>query len=223
MPNITSPRSSSYVFALGAASLLITLAVNDLFLSSRSTYTTRPIATASYLIAQAVPIVAGAEGMASFMDVIVPLTGRTGVDAPSDHIIASLVSGILYLVVPALPIAAHRFDKTILTQAVVLMLFASGAIISIFAAPGMQTFDFLHPKRVLCLYMEDTSSNTLSLHIAGLDPSPFEHLVDDLAAKLELEEKPVLSEIRDDIAEWDIVSFGPKYPVVSFCSPAELK
>lgn len=182
------------------------LAANDFVLTPRSDSGAKPVAMASYLIAQAIPIITGAEGLASFLDVIVPLTGRMGVDAPSDHIIASLVSGIAYLVLPILPIAAHRFSRNILMQAVVLMLFVSGGIISIFAAPGMQAFDFLHPKRVLCLYMEDTSSNTLSLHIAGLDPTPFENLVENLADKMELQERPVLSEIRDDIADWDIVS-----------------
>lgn len=183
------------------------LIANDLIINRHTAAkAARPIATASYFIAQAVPIIAGSEGMASFLDVIVPLTGRTGVDAPSDHIIASLVSGILYLVIPTVPILAHRFGTKILMQAVVLMLFASGGILSIFAAPGMETFDFLHPKRVLCLYMEDTSTNTLSLHVAGLDPAPFAGLVENLATTMKLDEQPVLSEIRDDIADWDIVS-----------------
>lgn len=183
------------------------LVANDFLPAREGAASTKSIATASYFIAQAIPMITGAEGLATFLDVIVPLTGRTGVEAPSDHIIASLVSGISYLVIPTASIAAHRFDRKVLKEAVIFMLFASGAIISIFAAPGMEAFDYLHPKRVLCLYMEDTSSNTLSLHIAGLDPSPFEQLVENLADKLELQERPVLSEISDDIADWDIVCF----------------
>lgn len=199
---------SSYIYAIGGASLLVMLLLNDFVIARRDAPDARPVSTVGYLIAQAVPVITGAEGLASFLDVIVPLTGRMGVDAPSDHIIASLVSGIGYLILPVLPLAAHRFGRTVLMQAVVLMLFVSGAIISIFAAPGMQTFDFLHPKRVGCLYMEDTNSNTLSLHIAGMDPTPFESLVGELADKMELQERPVLSEISDDIADWDIVRAG---------------
>lgn len=183
------------------------LVVNDYVLHSGSPGRSRQsIATAAFLVGQALPVITGAEGFASFLDVIVPLTGRTGVDAPADHIIASLVGGLMYLLVPTLPVLAHRFGKNVLTQAIVLMLFVSGGIISIFAAPDMQPFDFLHPKRVLCLYMEDTATGSLSLHVAGLDPTPFKNLVDGLANELQLAEKPVLSEIRDDIADWDIVS-----------------
>ena len=188
--------------------MLAMLIVNDYLLGGSARgglASSKPFATAAYLVGQGLPIITGAEGFASFLDVIVPLTGRTGVDAPADHIIASVVGGLVYLLVPTLPMLAHRFGKNVLTQAIVLTLFVSGGIISIFAAPGMQPFDFLHPKRVLCLYMEDTATGSLSLHVAGLDPTPFANLVDNLAGELQLAEKPVLSEIRDDIADWDIV------------------
>lgn len=194
------------------------LFVNDFFLrDSQSANLGRPLATAAYFVGQTLPIITGADGMASFLDVIVPLTGRTGVDAPSDHIIASLVGGLMYLLVPTVPSLAHRFGKNVLTQAIVLMLFLSGGIISIFGAPGMQPFDFLHPKRVLCLYMEDTATSTLSLHVAGLDPTPFASLVDNLATEMQLAEKPVLSEIRDDIADWDIVRMNGIQPRILIC------
>lgn len=195
---------SSYVFALAAGSLLVSLIVNDFILSRRRSQS--PLHYAIYYIGQTIPLIAGAEGLVSFLDVIVPLTGRTGVDAPSDFIVASSVAGVLYLVLPMLPSLAHRWDSRILTQAMVIIVFISGVIIAIFAAPSWQPFDEMHPKRLLCLYMENTTSNSFSLHIAGLDPSPLDSVVSSIATEMQLDGKPVLSEISDDIAEWDIVS-----------------
>lgn len=76
---------------IGAASMLVTVLVNDFFLvGTRGVTGRRGVSTLAYLIGQTVPIIVGSQGIMTFLDVIVPLTGRTGADAPSDIIIAVL-------------------------------------------------------------------------------------------------------------------------------------
>jgi hypothetical protein len=71
--------------------MFITVAVNDFVLvGNKGSSGRRGVSTLAYLIGQTVPVIVGAEGIMTFLDVIVPLTGRTGADAPSDVIIAVL-------------------------------------------------------------------------------------------------------------------------------------
>lgn len=90
--NIADTRNrSSYVFGIVAISLILTLILNDyLLVRGTASNTRRGISTLSYLIGQTIPLLSGSAGLLSFLDVIVPLTGRMGVDAPSDIITASL-------------------------------------------------------------------------------------------------------------------------------------
>lgn len=72
--------------------MFLTISVNDFILVVRTKDEAgrRGVSTLSYLVGQTVPIIVGAQGIMTFLDVIVPLTGRTGADAPSDIIIAVL-------------------------------------------------------------------------------------------------------------------------------------
>jgi hypothetical protein len=84
---------------------------------------------------------------------------------------------------------------------------AIGVIISVFASSTRPTFDAMHPKRVLCLYMENITSHDLSLHMANIDGAGtvFKDLVHASTAQLGLLEKPVWADIGDSIPDWDIV------------------
>lgn len=71
--------------------MFLTLVVNDFVLvGTRGMNGRRGVSTLAYLVGQAVPVIVGAEGIMTFLDVFVPLTGRTGFDTPSDIIIAVL-------------------------------------------------------------------------------------------------------------------------------------
>ena len=88
------------------------------------------------------------------------------------------------------------------------MLFVTGIIVSIFAAPSWQTFDAEHPKRILCLYMENITSHDLTLHMAGIDAAQtlFSNTMLETAIKMGLTEKPIATDMGTDIPDWDIVS-----------------
>lgn len=86
-----SGRRSCYATGTAAFSLLLTLIVNDYVLTRGSeSPSRRGVSTLSYLIGQTIPLLTGAEGMIAFLDVIIPLTGRMGIEAPADHITATL-------------------------------------------------------------------------------------------------------------------------------------
>lgn len=72
----------------------------------------------------------------------------------------------------------------------------------------------MHPKRILCLHMENISSTPADfhLHIAGLDSVPFEDLV--MASTKGLTASNAIPEpvqVDDDTSDWNII-----YPVSQF-------
>lgn len=122
----------------------------------------------------------------------------------------TIVSGLSFLAVPTFPALCHRWGAKSHTRILVVLLFAVGLVVSVFAAPSWQPFDAMHPKRVLCLYMENMTSNDLSLHVANIDPtsSIFKSIITESSTALSLSETPIASDINDDIPDWDIVSLG---------------
>lgn len=241
---IVDPRSA-YTYGIGAVSLLFTLFLNDFVLVRGSSASTkRGVSTLSYILGQVAPLLIGTEGLISFLDVIIPLTGRMGRDAPSDHITASLgkslslllslhlllhlpakaqltgvdpfqmmwypptVALVGFLLIPTFPAMCHRWGRSFLLQLILLLVFITGLTMSIFAAPTWRGFDELHPKRILCLYMENTTSHTMSLHIAGVDGTAtlLTDIVENTASQLALPAAPVKTNIDDDIPDWDVVS-----------------
>jgi hypothetical protein len=97
-----------------------------------------------------------------------------GVDAPADHIIATVVGVLTFLALPMWTTFCHRFSKPQLRQLCLLCFLASSAATAYFTRPGWEPFDALHPKRVLSLHNEDISTDPpqFSLHIAGVDRAP---------------------------------------------------
>ena len=117
------------------------------------------------------------------------------------------VSALSFLAVPTVPALCHRWGRKSHARLLLILVFTVGLVVSIFAAPSWQPFDAMHPKRVLCLYMENITSNDLSLHVANIDPttSIFKGIIDKTSTSLLLSEAPVASDINDDIPDWDIV------------------
>lgn len=112
-----------------------------------------------------------------------------------------------FLAIPTFPALCHRWGQRFLSQLIIGLLFAAGVAVSIFAAPSWRPFDATHPKRMLCLYMENITSKDLSLHVANLDPSTtiFQSILANSTTALALSQVPIKSDINDDIPDWDIV------------------
>jgi hypothetical protein len=71
----------------------VTLVINDFVIAGvrqGAQSQRQKVSILAYLLAQVPSMIAGSEGLMSFLDVVVPLTGRMGVEAPGDIITASL-------------------------------------------------------------------------------------------------------------------------------------
>lgn len=124
------------------------------------------------------------------------------------------------LVLPVFPSLLHRWGTGMLYRLVLLLTIMTAVVVAIFAAPQWPSFDAMHPKRVCVLYMENTTSNSLDLHIAGLDNTItlFAQMVEDATDIMELSNRPQISHINDDIPDWDIVGNQAEGSVTSLTS-----
>lgn len=125
----------------------------------------------SYAVGLLVPLTTGSQMAFEVLNVFVPLvhtfphflsamllilihqTGRMGVEAPAEHIIATIVavvgSYVLSLVVPFI----HRFPRAVLHRSILLMITASVISIAVFSARN--PFDTMHQKRLFVIHMEN--------------------------------------------------------------------
>jgi hypothetical protein len=210
---------STYLNAFGASSLLVALIINDLVLGKEGR-----LNLVSYFIAQVrilfsssfsenkrgliplqfIPTVVGVEGILTFVDIFVPLTGRLGAAAPADCIIASIVGIVGFLSIPmALPFA-HRYGERFLIRAVLFLVAASTVIAGVFFHPSWKAYDAEHPKRILSLHMENITTGEFSLHVASLDRMPFHDLISNTTTELGIDTKDlVFEDISTDIPDWE--------------------
>lgn len=159
---------ASYLFILAAGSMTIALLFNDAF------FAVNPwrVGFATYLVASVVPTVVGAEGFMGFLEIFVPLGGRSGWEAPFDHILASLVAGLTFLSAPWSLSFAHRYGQSGLAR--LMAVFAAISLVSVGFFLQNAPFDADHPKRLLALHMTNisTSPPDFSLHVAAIDGGP---------------------------------------------------
>ncbi|KAJ8297177.1 putative endoplasmic reticulum metallopeptidase 1 [Rhodotorula toruloides] len=190
---------SSYLIALGAASSLLALVINDYVLRRHST----GLHLATYVIGQSLPLLIGVEGIIGFLDLFVPLTGRLGADAPVDFIIATLF----------LPFC-HRWGASFTARLAVFFTFATAFSLGWFSRPSWSAYDAQHPKRLLILHMENTTTSPpeFHLHVASVDGNPFFQLVSKATEGLTAPNSVPEATIADDLSvDWDII-----YPVSQF-------
>ncbi|GAA5912605.1 hypothetical protein JCM8208_004787 [Rhodotorula glutinis] len=201
---------SSYLYAIGSVSGLAALLVNDYILCNKS----RGLHLVTYVIGQSLPLLIGIEGIIGFLDLFVPLTGRLGAEAPVDFIIATLVGAVGYLTVPMLSPLCHRWGAFFTARLAVFLLLVSAFSIGWFTRPSSSPYDAAHPKRLLVLHMENTTTtpSTFNLHVASVDGTPFSGLVESATAGLRAAGSVPQPTIADDLSvDWDIV-----YPVSQF-------
>ncbi|GAA6059342.1 hypothetical protein JCM10212_003240 [Sporobolomyces blumeae] len=205
---------SSYLFAIGASGSLLALVLNDYALRRAAPEDDKGLHLATYVVGQALPILLGVEGIVGFLDLFVPLTGRLGADAPVDFIIASLTSGVGFLIVPMFLPFVHRFGASFTSRLVVVFTLATIASMTFFTRPSWSPYDAEHPKRIFVLHMENTTTSPpeFHLHVASIDGNPFLDLVQGATEGLIPQGTMPEPTIADDLSvDWDII-----YPIGQF-------
>ncbi|KZT56782.1 hypothetical protein CALCODRAFT_470601 [Calocera cornea HHB12733] len=205
---------SSYLYFLNALSLWVAVVVNELLVRVLR-HEPGDVNHWTYAVGSIIPLVAGSEALAGFLDIFVPLTGRLGRDAPVEYIIASIVSFLTFYMAPFVLPFAHRFGRPALRTITLVLLAVTVGIIAVFAAPGWREFDAMHQNRFFVVHLENITSNDYGLHVATLSSAKgFEEIVHSLAADFpEVQEAPrVTTELGDKLA-WDV--FFPISELVS--------
>ncbi|KAF9109497.1 hypothetical protein BGX27_007561 [Mortierella sp. AM989] len=108
----------------------------------------------------------------SLYDLIVPLTGRIGVDAPVDHIIGIMTGFTVVSFSPPLLAFSHRFGRSSLKRAIFGLVILQIMIIlvcSVFLTP----YDTLHPKRIFAQHLRNLTSGESIMYVAHADAGPF--------------------------------------------------
>lgn len=93
-------------------------------------------------------------------------TGRIGVEAPAEHMIATIVAAVGAFNLPLVLPFTHRFGARTLRRAIVLSLLATAATMAVFAM--REPFDEMHQKRLYVLHQEDVRASRSSLLMAAL-------------------------------------------------------
>jgi len=116
----------------------------------------------------------------SLFDLIIPLTGRIGVDAPVDHIVAVMTGLAVFSLNPPILAFAHRFGRGVLKR-IIISLVAIQVVILIVSSLTLTPFDAMHPKRVFIQHLRNITSGDSLLYVAHADAGPFyEPYVTDL-------------------------------------------
>ncbi|KAF9429994.1 hypothetical protein BGZ94_008725 [Podila epigama] len=117
----------------------------------------------------------------SLLDLVVPLTGRIGVDAPVDNVMAVITGFGIFSFSPAFLALAHRFGTKILKRILVGLVVAQ-VIILLISSSILPVYNATHPKRVLVQHLRNLTSGESLLHVAHADPGPIQPYVDSVQA-----------------------------------------
>ncbi|KAG0302496.1 hypothetical protein BGZ98_007445 [Dissophora globulifera] len=108
----------------------------------------------------------------SLLDLIVPLTGRIGVDAPVDHIMAIMTGFCVFSFSPSLLAFSHRFGRKSLKRIVTGLVVLQVAVI-VWVSVFMSPYDEMHPKRVFVQHLRNLTSGESLMYVAHADAGPF--------------------------------------------------
>ncbi|KAG9069062.1 hypothetical protein KI688_009953 [Linnemannia hyalina] len=166
--------ASSYVFALFALSITVALIFNHkkAAMERRDGPEVFSVDYATYFIAALLPTSYFSFVCFSLLDMFIPLTGRIGVDAPVDNIVAVLSGFVTFVFCPPLLAFAHRFGRKVLKR-IILGLLAFHLITVLLSSAIMSPYDELHPKRVFVQHVRNMASGESVLYLAHADPGPF--------------------------------------------------
>ncbi|KAI7816827.1 hypothetical protein BC939DRAFT_403329 [Gamsiella multidivaricata] len=166
--------ASSYVFALLTLSVTTALMVNRRTTArmQRQGLEATCVDFTTYLIVSALPTSYFTFICFSLFDMFIPLTGRIGVDAPVDHIVAIMSGFVTFVFCPPLLAFSHRFGKAVLRR-IVLGLVVLHLILAVISSAVMFPYDEFHPKRVFVQHLRNMTSGESLLYVAHADPGPF--------------------------------------------------
>ncbi|KAF9925977.1 hypothetical protein FBU30_004330 [Linnemannia zychae] len=166
--------ASSYVFALFTLSITIALIINYRKVAHENRDGSEVVSVdfSTYFIAISVPSSYLAFVMFSVFDIFIPLTGRIGVDAPVDHIVAVLTGFLTFVFCPPILAFSHRFGHSVLKR-IVIGLIVAHFIIVLLSSSLNSAYDEFHPKRVFVQHVRNMVSGESELYIAHADPGPF--------------------------------------------------
>lgn len=170
---------SAYLMLLSMLAHFVPVVVNDFMMLGMDAIASDRIAVDNrvafpiYFLAVIPGAVVGGEGTISFLDLLVPLMGRMGADVPGDHVIATLVAVLTMLNAGTLMPLCHRYGAPFMRYTLLILVSVSIATMAFFAAPGVPTFDALHPRRLLVHHVENITSGEWHVAHAILDAVPY--------------------------------------------------
>ncbi|KAI1309723.1 hypothetical protein EDD11_003975 [Mortierella claussenii] len=161
--------ASSYFLAMYSLVTTLALFFNHVVISKQKTV---GVDHATYLVASVIQTVYSSYLAFSLFDLIVPLTGRIGVDAPVDFIVAILSGFAVFSFSPPVLAFSHRFGRKSLKR-IITGLIGLQVVIFLLSSALMAPYDTLHPKRVFVQHLRNMSSGESLLYVAHADAGPF--------------------------------------------------
>ncbi|KAG0367073.1 hypothetical protein BGZ54_004448 [Gamsiella multidivaricata] len=163
----------------------------------------------TYLVASIVPSTCFFYSAFSLFDFMIPLTGRTGVDAPVDNIVAIVTGLFICCFCPPILAYAHRFGQQVLRRIISILLIAQ-IFILLLSATFLQPFDKMHPKRIFAQHLRNLTSGETLLYVAHADPGPiYENYVKELETLFNT--TAVFKNGAEDHGDWNAI-----YPFSQF-------
>lgn len=110
----------------------------------------------------------------------------------------------------------HRWGASFTARLAVFFTFATAFSLGWFARPAWSPYDAQHPKRLLVLHMENTTTSPpeFHLHVASVDGNPFFDLVSKATHGLTAPNSVPEPTIADDLSvDWDIM-YAPSLPLL---------
>ncbi|KAF8925126.1 hypothetical protein BGZ58_001118 [Dissophora ornata] len=167
--------ASSYFLAIYCLSATIALLFNYKRISAQGktgSLGIHEVKYMTYFVASATQTFYSSYLAFSLFDLIVPLTGRIGVDAPVDYIIAIMTGFCVFSFSPALLAFSHRFGRSSLKR-IIGGLLVLQVVILLFGAALISPYDALHPKRVFVQHLRNLTSGESLMYVAHADAGPF--------------------------------------------------
>ncbi|ESK96806.1 endoplasmic reticulum metallopeptidase 1 [Moniliophthora roreri MCA 2997] len=213
---------SAGLLYLTGNSLFGALLLNPFFAGSK-----RELSLWTYTIGQSIPLLVASMCAFPTLDVFVPLAGRIGIATPTDHLMATIVSGLGTIGFPLFLPFVHRFGRKFLVRSTFAASVATAIAIAVFAA--RDPFDDMHQKRVYILRTENITTGEHHLHISTSDAAPgFPELVHEIAKEFggprEVLENGEIAVVVPEALVMDKYNpdWDPMYPFSLFLSPYKI-
>ncbi|KAF9359987.1 hypothetical protein BGX34_008015 [Mortierella sp. NVP85] len=164
--------ASSYFIAMYCLFTSVALLFNYKLMTARNKTGIKGVESTTYYVASGIQTLYLSHLGFSLFDMIVPLTGRIGVDSPADYIIAIMTGFSVFSFNPPMLAFSHRFGRASLRRVIVALLGVQLAVLFIGTAL-ISPYDTLHPKRLFAQHFRNLTSGESLLYVAHADAGPF--------------------------------------------------